>query len=267
MNCLAWLTVFAALPANSPKTGPIGIIGTFPAEASWLLGQLEKKSKVRLGGLSLHTGILRQRRVVVMICGVGSTNAGAGTALLIERFNPRAIILNGVAGGTGPATPNSIVLGTKVVNFGFGYQNADGGYAPWPTYQPSFTQRNPLYFPADGKLLARARAAAKTAHLIPLQFEGKTFAPKVIEGVIASSDNFTVYPPAISDQQKQTGAIALEEEGASVAQICLQRGVPCLVVRAISNPAGPDGLKVFEKLGTATAANAQRLVAEIVAGL
>ncbi len=267
MRMVAWLTPLAVFSVAEARRGPVGIIGTFPAEASWLLGQLKGKRKVALGGLSVHTGTLRGRRVVVMISGVGSTNAGAGTALLIERFKPRAVILNGVAGGTGIAGTNSIVVGAKVVNYGFGYQGADGSFAPWPTYQPSFTQRNPLYFPADAKLLARARAASKTARLVPLSFGGTTYAPKVIEGVIASSDNFTVYPPAIAEQNRQTGAIALEEEGASVAQICRQRGVPCLIVRAISNPAGPDGLQVFEKLGTATAANAQRFVAELVAGL
>src|SRR5262249_1014668 len=62
-------------------------------------------------------------------------------------------------------------------------------------------------------------------------------------------------------------ADATEMEGAAVVQVCGQLGVPCLVLRSLSDDAGAkakDDVRLFEKTA---AQNAARLVAAIVARL
>ena len=246
---------------------PIAIIGAMPIELAWLQRQLTATEVKNHFGLAFHTGRLGDKRVVVVVGGVGLVNSAAATALLIERFQPAAIVFTGVAGGLGDVRPGDVVIGEKTVQYDFG-QLERTGMTMWETFQPSFSDRNPLFFPADADLLKVAQGVATQVKLPTLAYDELTYRPKIVTGIIATKNFFSADGAYNAHIQDQTGCIALEMEGAAVAQICFQQDVPCLVIRSISNMANETnetGLAVYRQLKKPTAENAQRLVAEMVA--
>ena len=168
--------------------------------------------------------------VAVGVVGIGSVNSGAGTALVLERFHPSAVIFNGVAGALGGMEPGDVVLGQRSIQYGFAFLD-DKGYNPWPTFALNGTDRNPLYFEADPVLLAAGQRAGAVVSLPPLTFQGKTRQPGVMVGCINTEDIFSVVRSRNQSVIDQTGCSLFEEEGGAVAQICFQQKVPCLIVR------------------------------------
>ena len=65
--------------------------------------------------------------------------------------------------------------------------------------------------------------------------------------------------------QKRYHADAVEMEGAAVAQVCYEFGVPCLVIRSISDLADNTADKDVEVFMKAAANNAAAFVKEILA--
>lgn len=241
------------------ESRPLAIIGTFPLELKYLESQMTVEAEQVVQGRRFLVGQLEGHRVVVTAVGVGSVNASAGTALLIDRFNPRAVILNGVAGGLGDAQPGDVVVATSLIHYGFG-QLTDEGYSPWPTYQPDYVTRNPLYFTPDPNLLNTAQTAGSALSLPEITINNVTTQPKVIDGIIESEDIFSEVKSRNEEVRLETGCNTFEEEGAPVAQVCSQLNMPFLIVRGISNRAEEDGFETFQQLSGVAAENANRLV-------
>ena len=59
-------------------------------------------------------------------------------------------------------------------------------------------------------------------------------------GTISTGDAFVSSGAKKSQVRRDTGAHAVEMEGAAVAQVCREMGVPLLVVRGISDVAAGD---------------------------
>ena len=258
--CGCGSTVLSPQPATAQvQERPWAVIGTFPQEIEYLKTQMVISSQEDLQGRQVFLGTLQGKPVVVTAVGVGSVNASAGTSLLIERYNPRAVILNGVAGGLGDAEPGDVVIAGSLIHYGFAQLN-DQGYSPWPTYQPDFVTRNPLYFTPDPTLLAAAQLAGEDLVLADVTLNGVVTQPKVIDGIISSEDVFSTVKSRNEDVRAETGCNTFEEEGAPVAQTCSQLGLPFIVVRGISNRAQEDGFETFQVLSPVAAENANRLV-------
>ena len=91
--------------------------------------------------------------------------------------------------------------------------------------------------------------------------------PRVVTGVIVTGDTFVASSAKKAALRKEFNADATEMEGAAAAQICRQFGVPCLIVRCLSDDAG-DMAQEDELLFKESAArNSALLVAEMVACL
>ena len=100
-----------------------------------------------------------------------------------------------------------------------------------------------------------------------MNLDGVVTQPKVINGIIESEDIFSEVKARNEEVRLETGCNTFEEEGASVAQVCSQLGMPYLVVRGISNRAEEDGFETFEKLSPVAAKNANLLVIALLEGL
>jgi adenosylhomocysteine nucleosidase len=267
VGCGCGNTVFTPQPAAAQvQTRPWAIIGAFPLEVEYLKSQMTVLAEETLQGRQVFIGELQGQPVVVGAVGVGSVNSASGTALVIERYNPRGVILNGVAGGLGDAQPGDVVIATSLINYGFG-QLTDQGYSPWETYQPDFVTRNPLFFTPDPALLSATQAAGAGLTLPTVTIDGVTSQPKVLDGIIASEDVFSVVKARNEDVRTETGCNTFEEEGASVAQVCSQLGVPFVIVRGISNRAQENGFETFQQLASVAAQNANLLVISVLGQL
>jgi adenosylhomocysteine nucleosidase len=108
----------------------------------------------------------------------------------------------------------------------------------------------------DAGLRARLRAAAEAflrhdlAVVVPQSSRDwfRISSPRVVEGVIASGDQFIDSAGEIDDLRERLPKVAcVEMEGAAVAQVCDEYSVPFGVVRTISDAADENAPHDFAR--------------------
>ena len=101
----------------------LGVISALPEEFVHLSdrsGQTRSLARI-FGGLSFWEGQIAGRDAVFVESGAGKVNAGVATSLLLDRFDCRALLLCGVAGGLDPALGvGDVVVGTGHVQHDYG---------------------------------------------------------------------------------------------------------------------------------------------------
>ena len=77
----------------------IGIIGAMEEEVSQLIEAMEEKEKVTCAGMDFYCGKLKDKEVVIVQSGIGKVNMALCTQIFADRFDVKAVINTGVAGG------------------------------------------------------------------------------------------------------------------------------------------------------------------------
>jgi adenosylhomocysteine nucleosidase len=175
--------------------------------------------------------------LVLCLAGIGKVAAATTATALIERYRPRALLFTGVAGGLhADVRVGDIVIASHALQH-------DLDASPlFPRYEV------PLYgcdrFALDarlGGLLQHCAAAAlpALASLPPVAaLLGADARPRVHRGLVASGDRFVAAAAAAQALRAALpDALAVEMEGAAVAQVCHDYGLPCALLRAISDRA------------------------------
>jgi len=252
------------LSGEAPVTA---ILGAMNSEVHILVNQLEDAKDREIEGFTFWTGRLRGRRVVITRSGIGKVNAAIATTLLYEHFRPAEVLFSGIAGGLNPKLlPGDIVIAAKTVQHDFGTLT-DEGLHRRGTRNPVAPERNPVFYPADERLLKIALECAKTVSLAPIKMKKGTRKPQAIQGIVATGDVFVASATKSAELRKELGADAVEMEGAAVAQVCWQWRVPCLVIRSVSDMADEKALADAETFLRIAVANSAALVTEIAAAL
>lgn len=233
-----------------------GIIGAMDSEIALLTSAMTDVQTQLGAGLTFYKGLLCGKTAVVVKCGVGKVNAAACAQMLIDRFAVNAVINVGVAGGVSfQLRVLDVVVGTALVQhdfdlrpFGYvkGYLGADYGGDP----------ASPTLFEADKALVSRAVTAAKAV----LGDEHACY-----EGVIASGDEFVASSERREAIASMCGAMASEMEGAAIAQVASQNGVPFLVLRTISDLADGSAPVSFETVVQFAADKAAAIIMRMMA--
>lgn len=219
----------------------IAIIGAMESEVYRLTSLLENANTVPVYNLTFYTGTIKKRKVVIVKSGIGKVNAARCTQLLIDRFNPDAIVNTGIVGGIDPGlSVGDIVIGTGLLQHDFdvtAFGHAKGYLCTGDDHN------SPTVFYAD-KSLSDALESTATS-----QFQEK----RVGRGTIATGDLF------VSDSEKKQElwetfkASAAEMEGAAIAQTASYAGVPFAVLRVISDQADGKAAQSFEVFEEETA--------------
>ena len=114
----------------------LGVISALPEEFAHLSDRSGRRREI--GGLAFWRGEIAGREAVFVELGAGKVNAGVATALLLDRFDCRALMLCGVAGGLDPALGvGDVVVGTSNTQHDYGMQKEDGFHAIQPGSRPS----------------------------------------------------------------------------------------------------------------------------------
>jgi adenosylhomocysteine nucleosidase len=92
-------------------------------------------------------------------------------------------------------------------------------------------------------------------------------APRIAFGPIVSGDQFINSETVRERLRRDYAALAVEMEGAAVAQAAELIGVPCIVIRSLSDLAGAESHLDFPKFLRAVAPTAAEVVARIVSVL
>ncbi|TDB65128.1 5'-methylthioadenosine/adenosylhomocysteine nucleosidase [Arundinibacter roseus] len=244
------------------KKNVTALLGAFSDEVK-LLEQSVSHKRVRVvHGIPFTTGKLNGRKVVIALTGIGKANAAMTTTLMLQTFRPAQVLFTGIAGGLNPALlPGDIVIGKEVTYHDFGYITFQK-QATRQTRNPITNEFNPADFPADSLLLSLAQQAVDR-----VTFESSDKArraPKVIQGRIVTGDVFVSSEEKVQQLIADFGADATEMEGATVAQICWQQQVPCLVIRSLSDKANGSAREDMLQFLKIAAQNSAALVKETV---
>ena len=251
-----------SVPAGEPP--PVVLLGALESETRPLEAALEGRERAQVPGVPCVAGTLGGRRVVVAVTGVGKVNAAMATALLIERFSPTAVVFAGIAGALSPQLqPGDVVVGEKLVQHDL-VNHTEGGPVLRSVRNPLDGTANPIVFESSAMLVGLARAAAGRIELERALADDGARPPRVVFGTIATGDSFVGSPRKKTQLRDELGADAVEMEGAAVAQVCHQRGVPFLVVRGLSDRA-ESGAREEAQRNLALAARNAAVIAVAVA--
>lgn len=158
--------------------------------------------------------------------------------MLIDRHGVTALIQTGIGGSLSPEAPHlSMVIGTELV-----YHDMQ----KWILEQ-YFPHR--LSYAADGALLAAARRCAP---------EGS------VEGIIATGDIFVDDAATKEAIARDYGTICCEMEGAAIAQVAALNGLPCMILRCISDMANGDAGMTFQQFEHIAAEKAAKMVHRMI---
>lgn len=216
----------------------LAIMSALLDEQRGLLAQLSNPQRVQRAGRTFWCGQWGRHEVVLVLTKVGKVAAATTTTALIEAFGVDRVVFTGVAGGIGAG----VNVGDVVVANAFIQHDMDSS--------PLFARYEiPLYGCASLACDSQLTAVLLEASHVGLAGVGSHFhhdellsAPRVHSGLIASGDRFV--SSADDAVQVLSGlqaagfdALAVEMEGAAVAQVCRDYGVPFAAVRTISDRA------------------------------
>ena len=212
------------------------ILSALPQEQSGLLASLENAQHTAHAGRTFTSGLLHGQPVVLALSGIGKVAAATTAAALLERFGATRIVFTGVAGGVG----DGVHVGDVVVAHSYVQHDMDASplFARWlvPGYASAC-------LPCDGALSALLSGAA-SAYLQSLSgpFDLQNNPPRLHHGLMASGDRFVNCPEVSSALRAPLLAaghdvLAVEMEGAAVAQVCVDYGVAFAAMRTISDRA------------------------------
>jgi adenosylhomocysteine nucleosidase len=195
----------------------IAIVSAMREELRALLADLAEPRGERVAGRDFHFGAIGGRPVVLVLSGIGKVAAATTTALLLDRFEIDALLFTGVAGGLARGVQvGDIVLARELLQH-------DLDVSPiFPRYEVPLTGRS--RFAADAALTqALAQGCAGL---------------RVHEGLVVSGDRFvSTARESAALRAALPDALAVEMEGAAVAQVCADFARPFAVLRTVSDRA------------------------------
>ena len=226
------------------KTRPIGLISAIAEETAILRGRLEARASETHAGVRFQPGRLVGLPAVLVETGIGKVNAALVATVLAERFGVGAFLFAGVAGGLDPTLGiGDVVIAETLIQHDYG-AIVEGRLKPYrPGALPFGVRRAPLAFAPPEPLLERAKAALDGLTLpeVPAIATGAApRRPQLRFGSVLTGDQFLACEETRARLFAEHGALAIEMEGAAVAQVAEAYGRPWMVVRAISDLAGRE---------------------------
>ncbi len=226
----------------------LAIIGAMDEEIELLLGDLQERQELAYPGATLYRGQLDGMTVLLTRGGIGKVNAALTTAHLLAAGASR-IIFTGVAGGVHP----DLRVGDIVVSTDCVQHDVDVTALGYPLGT----------VPGE----APAWAADETLRTAAVQAAQEVSGVRVIEGRIASGDQFIASPEGVQRLQTVFGAACAEMEGAAVAQVCAKGDVPFVVIRSVSDTADGSAGVDYREFMPQVARHAKAVVRGMLARL
>ncbi len=191
----------------------IGIIAAMDSELEAISQHMQDVKEVKDGPILIHEGTIDGQKIVMALSGVGKVSAAMASTILCLTYKPDLLLSVGVAGGLKEEQDVLDIVfsnGTVQADFDTSAVDGDEGYG--------------LKAKTDEKVLALAEKAAKA---LDYPFH---------EGLIATQDLFMSRE---EDYQKLFAhfpdSACAEMEGGAVASVAAAFGIPCLVIRSLSD--------------------------------
>ena len=223
----------------------IAIMGAMPEEIEPLLKKVENVKKIEYANNSYYEATYKGKELVIAYSKIGKVFSSLTASTLIEKFGCSKLLFSGVAGAINPKLHiGDLIIADKLCQHDlditiFGH---DFGYVP----------EGAKFVDTDKALREVAKDVAKKNEL------------SLIEGTIATGDQFVASNERKTFISENFQADAIEMEGASVAVVCDALNVPFFVLRAISDTANDDAGVDFDEFMVGSAIISANFILDMV---
>jgi len=223
----------------------LAIMGAMEEEIEPLLAHFDKVNVVEFADNKYYEVNHNGLDIVIAYSKIGKVFASLTASTMIQKFGCDTLLFSGVAGGINPELKiGDLIIADKLCQHdlditAFGHPN---GFVPGGS----------VFVETSEELRTIAKEVAKENDL------------KVIEGTIATGDQFVHSVERKEFIESTFKADALEMEGASVAVICDALNVPFFVLRAISDSADGGADIDFDEFLKSSAINSANYLIKIV---
>ena len=159
---------------------------------------------------TFYIGDIEEKKVVVVKSNVGKVNSARVCQMLIDNFEVELVVNVGTAGSVDNSLEiGDVVVATELVQYDFDVT------------------------PFGRKLgeIENIGESIKVEEKLLNLFDGTN----VKKGIIASGDKFIINIDEKNNVKNLFGALCIEMEGASIAQVCFLDKIPFLVIRSITD--------------------------------
>lgn len=226
---------------------PIVIQGAMDVEIEHLIKELYNREEISIGKFNFFKGYIDSYPVIVSKTEVGVINSTIATNIAITKFNPIAIINQGIAGAhIDYIHNNDIVVGEQCINinaFSMPIKELGEGSDP---FEWTYNGRGKDAIYCDEQLLKIAKDISYN--------NGKLYI-----GVIGSGDVFNREVDRINWIHEKQGTLCEEMESIGVYTTCMNFNIPCIGIRSISN-----NEITKEKYDKSTAIISQKFVLQLI---
>ncbi len=247
---------------------PLGLICAIPNEIQHFGAAFEKASEKQIAGFSFFQGRLDGVETVLVEAGMGKVNAAVVTTLLIEQFNCRTVLFSGVAGGIDPKLGvGDVIIGTKLIQHDYGMIVSDKLTTYQPGHLPIHMPTEKLGYDADAELMSKLLRELEDFELPMISAEaagGEARKPIITSGTILTGDQFIGCTIARDRLCNELGGLAVEMEGAAIAQVAEHYQIPFVIIRSLSDLAGEESTMDFIKFLEETAGGAALVLRRII---
>jgi adenosylhomocysteine/aminodeoxyfutalosine nucleosidase len=223
----------------------IAIMGAMREEIDPILESVGSYETFEHAGNVFYTCTYADHELVIAYSKIGKVFSAITASVMCERFGAQALLFSGVAGGISKSLKIGDLISASalcqhdvdIVAFGHPY-----GFIPEGTRM----------IEADVNLRRIAQNVAREMNL------------ELKEGIIATGDQFVASSERKEWIEKTFNADALEMEGASVACVCQNFGIPFFVLRAISDTADGGASEDFDTFLKSSAQVSATFILEMV---
>lgn len=229
----------------------IGIMAAMHEELKRIVAMLKEVTEEKVGQKTVYLGLLNQQQVVVVFSGWGKVASASTTTMLVERYQISKLVFTGVAG----AIPQYLKIGDIVIGSTFVQHDMDcAGVLGIKRFEIPLLSLTEIPASSTANILAKQASEKYLAHDLNNDVDAMELSslgitePTIYTGLIASGDQF------ISSAEKQQellaalpDLLAVEMEGAAVAQVAHEYSLPFTVIRIISDKANHDSMVDFPR--------------------
>ena len=202
----------------------IGIIAAMNEEMQEIKNIMTDIKPKHVFNLTFFKGKINSTDCILVESGVGKVNAARTTQIMMDYFKIEYIINIGTAGAASDKlNVTDVVIADKLCQYDFDVSPIG--------YKKGEIMDLGLYFNSEKTLLQKCQST--------MQSLDKDNTYKVHVGTIASADKFCTDPTIANAVNEDFGALCVEMEGASIAQVCTLNDTPFIAIRSISD--SPNG--------------------------
>ena len=223
----------------------IGILGAMPEEIEPLLKIFKDYEEIQYADNIYYKTTYQGLEIYLAYSRIGKVFSSISAFSLIEHFGCEKILFSGVAG----AISQTLKIGDLILASRLCQHDLDITAFGHPF---GFVPGGEVFVETDETLNALATQVAKDNDI------------ELVQGIIATGDQFVTSTATKEFIAKEFKADALEMEGASVANVCKALSVPCLILRSISDTANEEANIDFDAFLEKSSLRSAQLLVKIL---